>query len=342
MAGLRRSAQIAAEGPQRRIGSGARGGGSGVLIGSMFSGVGGLELGLEMARVGTTGWQAERDEFCRSVLRRHWPNTRIYEDVRSIGEEVPAVDVLCAGFPCQDISVAGKGKGLEGERSGLFFEVVRVLRLLHAKRSGAFVVLENVPAITSRGLGAVLGELANLGYDARWQVLSAQEMGAPQIRKRWFLVARHREIPYAKGRELGPRLCAGEPGRERGGRSSHLRGEDLAHTNRGGCVAKRKPKQAGIQSERGSEPDGRGEARPERVQDRRTFPPGPHDVHLWGKVPDDAKPGVCRVAHGISAGMGHREQLRALGNAVVPQCAEVIGRLLLEWALAELNGGQRG
>ena len=92
-------------------------------IGSLFSGIGGLELGLELAGVGHTVWQVECDPFCRQVLAKHWPKTERFDDVRNVGKHnLKYVDVICGGFPCQDISYAGKGAGLAGKRSGLWYE----------------------------------------------------------------------------------------------------------------------------------------------------------------------------------------------------------------------------
>ena len=107
---------------------GLRGAGEQVKIGSLFSGIGGLELGLEWAGVGHTVWQVERDPFCRSILARHWPSAARFDDVRTVGaHNLEPVDVICGGFPCQDISYAGKGLGLAGERSGLWYEFARII-----------------------------------------------------------------------------------------------------------------------------------------------------------------------------------------------------------------------
>lgn len=110
----------------------------------------------------------------------------IWDDVRTLkGSDLPPVDIISGGFPCQDISVAGTGAGLEGKRSGLVFEVFRLIGECRPR----FVFLENVPALAVRGLDRVLLELHALGYDARWTIVSAAEMGAVHIRERWFLLA---------------------------------------------------------------------------------------------------------------------------------------------------------
>lgn len=164
-------------------------------IGSLFSGIGGLELGLEWAGFGHTVWQVEQDEFCRNILARHWPDAdRSITDVRRCyATELEPVDVICGGFPCQDISNAGKGAGLVGHRSGLWFEFARIIGEFRPR----YVVVENVAALLVRGLDTVLGTLAELGYDALWTTVRASDVGAPHRRERLFVVA------YANGmREL--------------------------------------------------------------------------------------------------------------------------------------------
>jgi len=134
----------------------------------------------------------ECDESAQSILlerqrRGEIPVAPIWDDIRTLtAEHLPfSVDIVYGGFPCQDISVAGTGKGLEGERSGLFFEIIRLCGELRPR----FVFLENVPAITTRGGVRVLKELTRLRYDCRWTHVSAAEIGAPHLRKRWFLLA---------------------------------------------------------------------------------------------------------------------------------------------------------
>ena len=158
-------------------------------FGSLFAGIGGLDLGLERAGM-ECAWQVEIDDYATRVLEKHWPNVRRWRDVRTWPQpDTERVDLLCAGFPCQDISYAGRGAGLEGERSGLFFEAVRVVRQLRPR----IVLLENVAALLTRGLDVVLGTLAEIGLDAEWHCVPAAAVGAPHIRDRVFIVA------YAKG-----------------------------------------------------------------------------------------------------------------------------------------------
>lgn len=156
-----------------------------LTVGSLFSGIGGIDLGLE--RTGhTVAWQVERDPFCRKVLAKHWPHVPCYEDIHDVGaHNLAPVDLIAGGFPCQDISYAGKGAGIHGARSGLWWEYARVIRELEPR----YVLVENVAALLVRGMGDVLGTLASLGYDATWDCIPAGAFGAPYARDRVFVLA---------------------------------------------------------------------------------------------------------------------------------------------------------
>ncbi len=151
----------------------------------LFSGIGGFSLGLERAGMRTAAF-CEIDPYCRAVLRKHWPDVPIFEDVRTLtAADVPGVDVICGGFPCQDISSAGEKHGLAGRRSGLWSEFRRLLCEIRPQ----YAILENVADITARGLGDVLGDLAEIGMDAWWHVVPASYVGSPQPRHRFWAVA---------------------------------------------------------------------------------------------------------------------------------------------------------
>jgi len=169
--------------------------------GSLFSGAGLCDLGLSWA-----GFQheffCEIDPWCRSVLARHWPGTPIYNDVACLkGAELPQIDVLAGGFPCQDVSVAGKRAGIKtGTRSGLWYEYGRIIKEIRPK----YAIIENVRGLLSSGIEAVLQDLAGIGYDAEWEVLSAAACGAPHHRERVFVVA----YPYSKRFDGASRLLS--------------------------------------------------------------------------------------------------------------------------------------
>ena len=155
-------------------------------IGSLFSGIGGLELGLEWAGIGETVWQVEIDPGCRVVLKSHWPGSERYEDVRAVGvRNLSSVDLICGGFPCQDVSSAGKRAGLSGARSGLWFEYLRIVSELRP----TWVVVENVASGARAWVDTVLTGLGELGYACLPIPLSAADVGAPHLRKRIFVVA---------------------------------------------------------------------------------------------------------------------------------------------------------
>jgi len=157
------------------------------VIGSLFSGIGALDLGLERAGLGDVAWQAEVDPYCRDVLARHWPSAKRFSDVREVTRESAArVRVLCGGFPCQPASVAGRRRGQSDER-WLWPEYARII----AELEPAIVVAENVPGLRTMGLRDVLGDLAALGFDAEWATASAFDFGAPHLRRRIYIVATH-------------------------------------------------------------------------------------------------------------------------------------------------------
>ena len=167
----------------------------------LFSGIGGFSLGLEATKGFQTIAFCEIDPFCRKVLAKHWPDVSCFEDITKLGEselhDLGQVDVICGGFPCQDISCAGKGAGIHAARSGLWWEMLRIIRLVRPR----YVLVENVAALLNRGLDEVLGSLAESRYDAEWQMLSASSVGAPHRRERVFVVA-HARGKYWSGKYI--------------------------------------------------------------------------------------------------------------------------------------------
>lgn len=159
-----------------------------LTFGSLFAGIGGLDLGFERAGL-RCKWQVEIDEFARKVLTKHWPEVPKHDDIRTF-TNIEYVDVIAGGFPCQDVSNAGHRAGINGERSGLFFELMRIVRDVRPK----YVLLENVSALLVRGMDRVLSELAAGGYDAEWECLPASAFGAYHNRDRVFILA-YRESP---------------------------------------------------------------------------------------------------------------------------------------------------
>lgn len=165
-----------------------------MTFGSLFAGIGGFDLGLERAGM-TCSWQVEIDPYARRVLEKHWPDVRRWDDVRTFPPGGDwGVDLICGGFPCQDISFAGKGVGLAGERSGLWYEFAKVVCRIRPR----YVLMENVTALLVRGLDVVLGTMASLGYDSEWTCLSACSVGAPHTRERLFIISYSNRLLWPK------------------------------------------------------------------------------------------------------------------------------------------------
>jgi len=156
-----------------------------VRFGSLFSGIGGIDLGLERAGM-QCRWQIEISPFCLKILSRHWPKVKQYGNIREVhGHELEPVDLICGGFPCEDISLASAtGVGIVGERSALWSEFARILGEVRPR----FALVENVAALRSRGLALVLQDLRALGFDAEWHCIPASALGAPHERDRIFIV----------------------------------------------------------------------------------------------------------------------------------------------------------
>jgi DNA (cytosine-5)-methyltransferase 1 len=257
----------------------------------LFSGIGGITKALE-GYVRPVAY-CENDRYAQAVLLsrmvdRSLPHAPIWDDVCSLrGNMLPQpIDIIYGGFPCQDISVAGRGVGLEGKRSGLFFEIARLVSEIRPR----FVFLENVPAIRTRGGDIVVGTLAGLGYDCRWDVLSASDVGANHKRERWWLLA-HTNSDGTKWiePEYRKRGRALESGQEMADSSSREQRSTSTQCN-------------------------------ERRFQKEILRESKHSDH-WS-----IEPRICRVAHGVPFRV---DRLRGLGNAVVPaQAREAFERLI--------------
>ena len=165
-----------------------------MTVGRLFSGIGGFDLGLERAGHEIL-WQVEWDSYCQKVLAKHWPDVPCHGDIHEVGSHnLEKVDIICGGFPCQPVSVAGKKKGQDDER-WLWPEFGRLICDLRPK----YVLVENVPGLLVRGMGDVLGDLSKFGYDAEWGTVSAASVGAPHLRKRIFIIA-HTNGTTSRGR----------------------------------------------------------------------------------------------------------------------------------------------
>jgi len=244
----------------------------------LFSGIGGFTLGMQWAGGWKTAQFVERDPFCQAVLRKHWPGVPIHDDIATF-DGFPA-DAVVGGFPCQDISFAGKGAGLGGTRSGLWWEMHRVIDQARPQ----WCIIENVPALRSRGLDTVLRLLHEIGFDAEWHCLPAAAIGARHRRDRCWIVAypnRDSERRLPVDAEVGSAS------------------EAVSHAIRHGLERRIEAWAAAGAAGRSCEAGGPG---------------------WWANEPD-----VGRVADGVPA---RTHRLRALGNAIVPQIAQVITETL--------------
>ena len=188
----------------------------------LFSGIGGFALAARWAGLRTIGF-VENEGYCQRVLRKHWPDVPIHDDITKLdGNQFKDIFLITGGFPCQDISIAGKGAGLDGGRSGLWTELVRIIGEVRPR----FALVENVPALTFRGGVRVIGDLAEIGYDAEWQIVGADDVGAPHRRKRIWIVAD----------SSGGRYRTQEEEVSAGWSSSEFAGaKDVAYSNSTGC-----------------------------------------------------------------------------------------------------------
>jgi DNA (cytosine-5)-methyltransferase 1 len=207
-----------------------------MTVGSLFSGIGGIDLGLERAGM-TIRWQVEKDAWCRRVLSKHWPDVPKYEDITTLtGHELERVDVLAGGFPCQPASLAGTRKGNEDVERWLWPHFGKLIRVLRPR----IVLVENVTGLFTVNGGAAFGEiiggLAEMRYDCEWTVISARDMGAPHLRNRLWIVATNTD----DDRPHGDREDEYERKREEMGRRELARGDggdrDVADT---GCQSTR-------------------------------------------------------------------------------------------------------
>lgn len=294
-----------------------------LTVGSLFSGIGGFDLGLEKTGGFKTVWQCEIDPFCNQILEKHWPEVTRYTDIRTMSN-IPHVDVICASPPCQPVSVAGKRRGCKDER-WMWGETYRIICEVRPE----WVIVENVLGLLSAkdtegkpgGLfTGILRDFSKSGYDVEWNVVSAAFVGAPHMRKRIFLVA-HTEQFGDRSEVVGEKAIGKDSRRStsRTNRSSY----DVADTYHTRCS-----EQCGAESDE----------------------PAQSAIECCGRW--DPKSGLGRAFDGLSARLDtpwklewkdgvprvtteklyRTKRLKALGNAIVPQCAELIGYYVLELA----------
>lgn len=289
----------------------------------LFSGIGGFSLGLEKAGFKTIAF-CEIESYPQQILKQHWPNVQIYEDVTDLTDERLRADgftnirIITGGFPCQDLSVAGKQKGITAERSGLFFEVIRIISEVQPK----YVILENVRNLLSGEKGAwfgtVLHELAKIGYDCEWNCIPASSIGAPHQRDRVWIVA-YRQTDVTD-------TISTRGGRDKAGTSNRQ-----SETERE-SVFKENGQTRADNIEQVCEviPEGKhSNTLLQSLERQRTIASGIKSqlentgYPCWWK----AEPDVGRVVDGIPKRV---DRIKGLGNAIVPQIASIIGKAINE------------
>jgi DNA (cytosine-5)-methyltransferase 1 len=282
-----------------------------ITIGSLFSGIGGFELGLERAIPNSkTIWQVEQNKYCQAILKKHYEN-------------VHPVNIICGGFPCQGVSCAGQGKGIEGDkRSGLWGEMYRLIDELRPR----IAVMENVPALLwkGRGMHVVMSNLAQIGYDAEWTIISARQFGAPHLRKRVFIIAYPRSISdrgkhntkilHDKERNTANNTKKIRSNGNSGIRNIHQDNDTRAET----VYSDSERTQISIEGKHPSVEMFGSQSEERRVN---TY---------WSKGTIESP--ICRMDDGVS---GRVDRIKALGNAIVPQCSEYIGKCIWKSGLLD-------
>ena len=302
--------------------------------GSLFAGIGGFDLGFERAGIETV-WQVEIEEFCLKVLERHFPNAKRFKDIREVGaHNLEKVDIISGGFPCTDISIAGKKAGITGKQSGLWSEMFRVIGELRPR----FAVIENVPNLVKLGLDRVLIDLASIGYDAEWQIISARDLGAWHLRKRIWIVAYpqgdgYRQVQYKCTKKL---LYKNKETQKFKGGCRNVSNADKIHDDNPGYgtskVCGKRQEKTEIQkhiSDSGNKRirEHKRETKENQSISRSGLNQRIREAFDEGRERWAVEPQLDRLVDGIS----HRvDQLKGLGNAIVPQIAEIIGKLIME------------
>lgn len=284
----------------------------------LFSGIGGFSLGLERTGGFETVGFCDSDKKTHLVLKKHWPTVPIYDDVSTLkGSDLGTIEIITGGFPCQDLSVAGKGAGLAGARSGLWFEFHRLIKETKPK----WVIAENVAVLRSRGLDQVLRSLDEIGYDAEWHCIPASAVGAPHRRDRIWIVAYSNGCLEANGGKCTDFKRKGDGG----GVEQRGSGQD----DRQGCIRGSRGCSKDDVAYSGSEGLERLRIRTLSTEPQESVSSSCGSIVRSVTNSDfwETEPQLGRVADGIPNRM---DRLKQLGNSLVPQIPEMIGYAILE------------
>ena len=297
-----------------------------MTVGSLFSGIGGFDLGLERAGM-TIKWQVEIDDFCNKVLEKHWPDVKRYRDIKELrGDELEPVDLICGGFPCQPFSAAGKRRSKEDDRY-LWPEMLRVIRAVRPN----WIVGENVAGIVSLALDDVLSDLENEGYTCQSFIIPACAVNAPHRRDRVWIIARRnseRQLQQ-EGTQQEQRRWVSDNNKQNAADSESTRARlDERQLWRLSEQADKSdvtpdPYRSGLQTE-GTEQQAAG------AFEHGIMAGGLTDTERWDSSWIPIAADFCRVDDGLPRRMDRAKRLKALGNAVVPQIVEIIGKAIMQ------------
>jgi DNA (cytosine-5)-methyltransferase 1 len=271
----------------------------------LFSGIGGFSLGLERAGMETVAF-CENDEACRLVLKKHWPQIPIFPDIIKLKKKhLPEIDVICGGFPCQDVSVAGSKKGfLHGNkrtRSGLWEEYKRLIKEIKPR----YAIIENVANLRNLGLNKVIKDLGSVGYACEWHIISARAIGANHLRERVWIIA------YPDGNAVSQQ-SRGSSGQSR---ENSLQSRATSKEKRAQSSDSNMPRLW----------------RPFASEEKKSewWAKASTGFHDWW----EAESNICRVDDGLPRKLdkNRKERIKQLGNSLLPQIPELIGRELLLW-----------
>lgn len=298
----------------------------------LFSGIGGFSYGLEMASKDfkTTKF-CEIDKFCQKVLKKHWPEVPVHDDIKTLTCIEGEFDIICGGFPCQDISVAGQKKGITNEtRSGLWFEYKRIIKEVKPK----FVIIENVRNLLNNGFAIVLKDLHEIGYNAEWEIISARSIGSCHLRERLWVVAYPNSTRFQ-----------GERPKFETTRASGCYSEEQREYNKS-TYSNTKRLQGFGRCKKISEVRSQVQASTSALQSSNSnnfrfwpsFASEEEKSERWSKATSsfrdwwEAESSVCRVDDGLSKELDKDRvnRIKALGNSIVPQIVKIIGDRIVE------------
>ena len=330
-----------------------------MTVGSLFSGIGGFDLGLERAGM-TIKWQVEIDDFCNKVLEKHWPDVKRYRDIKELrGDELEPVDLICGGFPCQPFSAAGKRRSKEDDRY-LWPEMLRVIRAVRPN----WIVGENVAGIVSLALDDVLSDLENEGYTCQSFIIPACAVNAPHRRDRVWIIA-HRNSEWQLQQEgvvSEQRRRVSNSNKQNAADSESTRARlderqlwglpeqaDKPNATPNPACESCEPSlfgKPGEEKEGKSERGSLGNAAPDPYRsglqtegteqraagafEHGIMAGGLTDTERWDIPWVPIAASLCRMDDGLPRRLDRAKRLKALGNAVVPQIVEIIGKAIMQ------------